>query len=701
MDFWNKVPFLRLVVPFILGVVFEINKWVSIEIVLPTLLISVAIMLILSLYPFKSNFLKRPLYSGRLALFITLLAGFTYAWFNRSINYNTHFSKLAATQEITVVGTIYEPPQEKRRSVKVFLELEEFSGGEKQEGCIGNLLVYFQKTEDALGLRYGDKVSIRCFPNEIKPPDNPRQFNFRQYLHNNDVYHQAYAKSESWKKIDSGQGHPIKQLAYRFREDMLEILNESISDNKNLAIGAALILGYKDHLDPDILRSFSSAGAMHVLAVSGLHVGIIFLFFNSLLKFLDKKKRYGKLIKVGLILIILWSYAFITGLSPSVMRAATMFSAVVIGQSLNRPTNIFNTLSASAFLLILFDPHIITKVGFQLSYLAVIGIVYLQPKLYALLYFKNWLVDKVWAITCVSFAAQLATFPLGLYYFHQFPNYFFISNLIVIPMATIILYTGILVLITHPLGLDGLFKWLLNHELTFLNKAVVFVEEIPYSLIYGNHIQVHEVLLLYLTVGLILAWFYFRKVYLVFSIAGLVTVLLLISSLGRYSNSTQHQMIVYKVPDKSVLNFIGGRYNFLLADEDFISDENQQLYYVKHNWFSLGHIKADQYQIDQNINTAGLAKYENLLSVHGKQILLMDTVFNVSALKSPIQVDYAILSGDQFFDIEAIENGVEASMFILDSSVPNKTSKIVEKLMKKRGMNVYNVNEEGAFVTNL
>ncbi len=694
MDFWNKVPFLRLVVPFILGVVIEINNWINIRWMLPLLLVSAVLLLVISLYPFKSKFLKRPLYAGRLSLIVTLLAGFCYAWFSRSINYNTHFSKQSSQKEITVVGTIYEPPQEKARSVKVFLEVHETSDGSETNPCIGNLLVYFQKTDESLNLKYGDQVAVRCFPNEILPPDNPKQFNFQKYLHNNDVYHQAYAKSGSWKLIESKQGHPIKQLAYQFRARMLTILTDNISDHKNLAIGAALILGYKDHLDPDILRSFSSAGAMHVLAVSGLHVGIIFLFFNSLLSFLDKKGSYGKLIKVITILLILWAYAFITGLSPSVMRAATMFSAVVIGQSLNRPTNIFNTLSASAFLLMLFDPHIITKVGFQLSYLAVIGIVYLQPKLYALLYFKNWFLDKIWAITCVSFAAQLATFPLGLYYFHQFPNYFFISNLIVIPMATIILYTGILLLITVPFGLGSVFSWLLNHELAFLNKAVVFVEEIPYSLMYGNYIGVHEVLLLYLTVALILAWFYFRKTYLIFSISAMVVILLLISSAGRFSNSSRHQMIVYKVPDKSVLNFVGGRYNFLLSDQEFIKDENQQLYYVKHNWFSLGHTEASYHLLTDDIDAVGLSKYHNLIAIQDNQILLIDTSFKVYGLKNVITVDYAILSGDQFFDVETIDDRVEAGTFILDSSIPQRTAKIVEKLMRKRHMTVYNVHEK-------
>jgi hypothetical protein len=268
-------------------------------------------------------------------------------------------------------------------------------------------------------------------------------------------------------------------------------------------------------------------------------------------------------------------------------------------------------------------------------------------------------------------------------------------------MATIILYTGILLLIFAPIGLGGLFKWLLNHELTFLNKAVVFVEEIPFSLMYGNFISVVEVLLLYLTVALILAWFYFRKSYLLFSIAGLTIVLLVISSLGRYSNVTGHQMVVYKVPDKTVLNFIGGRYNFLLSDQGFINDDNQQLYYVKHNWFSLGHTEGDYFTISDNIDLPEISKYENLIKIHGTDIILLDSNLTMAGIKSPIVVDYAILSGDRFFKVDKIQEKVKARLYILDSSIPNRTSKIVEKLMRDRQMKVYNVNKEGAFVLNL
>ena len=178
---------------------------------------------------------------------------------------------------------------------------------------------------------------------------------------------------------------------------------------------------------------------MHVLAVSGLHVGIIFFILNFLLTPLNRNKRLLK-IKLFLLVGALWFYAFLTGLSPSVMRSCTMFSFIVVGENLNKRTNIYNTLAASAFLLMLINPLIIFGAGFQLSYIAVISIVFFQPRLAALVAVKNRILKYVWDLFTVSVAVQIGTAPISIFYFHQFPVYFWLSNFIVIPGAALILY---------------------------------------------------------------------------------------------------------------------------------------------------------------------------------------------------------------------------------------------------------------------
>lgn len=699
-DFWNRAPFIRLIVPFILGVVLEIQNDDLIDYGLPLFLVITIAFILGAILNFNRSLFLNARIVGTLLLLAIFFGGYNYAWFSRSIHYNTHFSKLSEDQSL-YKGVIYEPPQEKSRSVKAFVSIHEVGLNGDSKACIGNLLVYFQKTDDALNLQYGDEIVFTARPNEIKPPDNPAQFDFKSYLRNNDIYHQAYIKEGTWERVGDNQANQVKYFAFQSRRKLLRTLEAAIDDEQNLAVGSALILGYKDRLDPEILRSFSSAGAMHVLAVSGLHVGIIFIVLQALFKNFGKRRNDLKIFKVVIILLALWLYAFITGMSPSVMRAALMFSFIVVGQNINRATNIYNTLSASAFLLILFDPHIVVKVGFQLSYLAVIGIVYLHPKLYALYNPKNWLLDKIWSITCVSCAAQLATFPLGLYYFHQFPVYFFISNLIVIPFATGILYTGILLLILYPLGLGDFFSGLLNWMLNFLNQSVVFVEEIPYSLIFGNFIGVAEVLILYLIVALVLLWFYLKRKAIAFSILGLITLALLISASDRYQNALQNTFVVYKVPNESVVNYIKGDANYLIANSAFLEDDGQQLYYIKHFWFQQGHVNASKVKWNENIDASSdVIKHNNLIQINDFKCFRMDSTISIQNMES-LDCDILLLSGDIYFDINDINEKIHAEKWVIDSSVPFSKSKKLEAILIQKGIDVYNVNEKGAYVASI
>lgn len=692
MDFWNKVPFVRLLIPLILGVVLELESAASIHVVLPIFFLSSIAFVLLCLVPRARNFVAWNQVTGSVALLTMFTFGFSLTYFNRDINYASHFSNSISSKETRLVGVIYEPPQEKARSVKAFIEVKQIEQDGELKPVQGNMLIYFQKSEEALNLNYGDLIAFQCQIQDLKPPDNPEQFDFKRYLKNNNIYHQAYVKNDNWLNFGENYANPAKQIAYDLRKSLLKTLAKHVPDEQNYAVGSALILGYKDRLDPDMLRTFSSAGAMHVLAVSGLHVGIIFIMLNQLLKFLDERGKKGMLVRAAIIVIVLWMYAFITGLSPSVLRAATMFSFVVIGSATNRATNIYNTLSASAFLLICIEPLIITKVGFQLSYLAVIGIVYLQPKIYNRFYFKRWLPDKIWAITSVSFAAQLATFPLGLYYFHQFPNYFFISNLLVIPLATFILYAGILVLFLSLFGIANYVDWLLNAFLTLLNRSVTFVEDIPYSLIYGNFISTFEVLLMYLFVALVLVWVYTKKKLALVGIIASVSALILISAFGRYNNGFQQKMVVYKVPKTTVINFMNGNQNILVSDSSFLNDKNQQLYYVEHYWYSRGFTESVNYDLDQEIDEGLVIKHEGLYVTKGFRMFRYSGSENINFSRCPLDVDCLILSGDAYFDVDNITSKIKANQILIDSSVPFYKANKIQNILENKGHKVINIH---------
>ncbi|HPK05273.1 MAG TPA: ComEC/Rec2 family competence protein, partial [Bacteroidales bacterium] len=346
----------------------------------------------------------------------------------------------------------------------------------------------------------------------------------------------------------------------------------NFNNRGNFAVVTALVLGMDDYLDNDTRKEFSSAGAIHILCVSGLHVGVIYMVLNALLFFL-KRNKYARALRSLILLIGIWFYAMLTGLAPAVLRAATMFSFVIIGTGIKRKAGVFNSLTVSAFILLLFNPFLIYNVGFQLSYAAVIAIVAIQPTIYQIWRPKNKIADNIWGITTVSVAAQLGTAPLGLFYFHQFPNYFIITNLIAIPLATLILYAGFLSVILSPLTIVAKWiTWLLILMLKILNQSVTFIDNLPYSVTTGLFINLAETIILFLIIFTVFRAYLSRKpIFLHFSL--LLLILFAVSgTIKQYQRSTQKQLTVYSINRYSVIDLITGRNSILLADSLVLKD---------------------------------------------------------------------------------------------------------------------------------
>ena len=452
---------------------------------------------------------------------------------------------------------------------------------------IGKSLVTLEKTEESKSLKYGDILLVYAEFDPISSNGNPLEFDYGAYLRMFDIHHQSYINKYKWQKIGNSK-NLFFNFTYGISSYLGNLIDNSILATENKSIAKALLLGQKEDLDKDTLRTYSSAGAMHVLAVSGLHVGIIMYILMFVLK-PTKRIKYGKQLFLMLVLFGVWFYAFITGLSPSVLRSSLMFSFIIIGKEVERETSIYQSIMVSAFILILIDPLVIFKVGFQLSYLAVIGIVYLQPKIYNLLYTKYKFFDYLWSITSVSFAAQIATFPLGLFYFHQFPKFFFISNLVVIPLAGFILAIGVCYFLLHLVPIiSGLLIRLLDIVLTIMNFCVKWVEELPDSTWWGISITWYETVIIYF--GILFAVFAFslkRSKLLIYS--GLTTVLILGSfMLSSYKTKHTNEIIIYNIKDEIAIDIYYGSKNLFLASKELNNDENKLLFHIQHYWHYKG-----------------------------------------------------------------------------------------------------------------
>ena len=689
MNYWNKIPLFRLLIPLLFGIISAVSyDFNSMKIMGVTLFLFLSVLII---FFFKNYFTA---YSRRwvFGIVINLLIfsfGILITEQSKPSNLLLHFNEFKSDASIVILK---EDVIEKEKSVKCEVEVIAVKSGSKWENTEGKAIVYLAIDSVSELLTYGDKIIINGKWKSIENPSNPAQFNYKNYLYNSGITAQQYSKGDAWKYINSQADFSIMKFAFVYQKKLLKVLENNFQDEQ-LAVISALLLGYKDLLDRETIMTYSSSGAMHVLAVSGLHVGIIYLVLNSLFFFFGYIK-YGNSLKAIALILSLWAYALLTGLSPSVLRAATMFSFIIIGSALKRETNIYNTLAASAFVLLLYNPYILLQVGFQLSYFAVLGIVYLQPKLYNLFRPSNWLMDKIWAITTVSVAAQLATFPLGMYYFHQFPNYFLLSNLFVIPLATFIINGGILLFLISAIPvLPNYISWMIDQLLIFLNLSVKWVESLPYSLSLGISITKVETILIYLIIFLFILAFSNRKARTI-QVAICVTIFFLGMQIDeQYSAKQQQYFIVYDVPNERAIDFVDGNKNYFIASENLNKDKSKMRFHIQHfRWESR---VQESTLIPAVFKRNNYFRKDNYIQFFEEKVLLWDKEF-IKPI-SPLSVDYIVLSGKENFNLE----NINCKLIIIDSSVPKYKWEQIKKECHKYDIPFYNVNTQGAYLFKL
>lgn len=498
---WHKYPLVRIVLAFSIGIIsyllFPAFTVIKYQIVLSVI---VVLLFIAFLFNRKITFVNRN-YFGVLVVIAFVLMGYLWSLFyDQKQLVEECFGDIAhSKKELVFTGVVISDPVEKENSFQAIVRVESVYN-EFDSATVFNskVVFYFFKDSAAQLLNYGDKIIAKAYLNALEEPKNPGMFNYKRYLRYKNIFVQGYIAGGKFKILEHKKASIVKQISISLRDKLLNIFKENGIKGREYALATALVIGYDENIDGELRDAYSEAGVMHVLCVSGLHVGIIFLFIRFLLNIIPPKIPGQRYVKVVIILVVLWFYAFITGLAPAVFRAVLMFSFVALGGLLQRKTRIYNTLAASAFVLLLINPFILIHVGFQMSYLAVVGIVFLQPKIYNLLYLKNWLLDKMWSLTSVSLAAQLLLAPLLIFYFHKISILFFISNIIAIPLATLILYLGFVVIMVSWIpGVNQIIAFLFIQIIKILNFSVFFISAIPGSNLSGMWISLVQMLLIY------------------------------------------------------------------------------------------------------------------------------------------------------------------------------------------------------------
>ncbi len=426
------------------------------------------------------------------------------------------------------IATLDEAPRGGNGKYRSPVSVTSVMAGDQPVSARGKCYLYFNGDINAARLKTGDRIFFSGVPAEIPPPANPGQYDFRRRSSIHRIYHRVYLKHQDWKKLEPEKRLNVRSFSADLRNRFLSVYRYAGISGQEYAVLSALVLGYDDEIDSGIMQAFSASGTLHILSVSGMHVGIIFSALSALLIFMERRKslRFPRLI---ILIVALWFYAFLTGLSPSVIRSSMMFSFIIIGQSLNRTYNIYNSLSMSALcIFIFFDPLMLFDVGLQLSFIAVAGIAFLYPKIYQLFTFEQKLLDKTWALIAVSIAAQAATFPVSIFYFHQFPNYFILANLIIIPLSTVGIFSGIFLLFLQPIPIlfDGL-AWFTGNVIFLLNRSAILFHDLPGSVWGGISITFFQMVLIYILFAMVLMFLGRKAVlYLKLSMTFLIVIFL-------------------------------------------------------------------------------------------------------------------------------------------------------------------------------
>lgn len=606
------------------------------------------------------------------------------------------------------VGVIDGLPEERAKTYRVELTISKAqtdSGG--WQPLSGRVIVYVDKTHQQKP-RYGEVWLVSGEPRPIDPPLNPAEFDYKQYLSNKGIYHQQYLRAYQRRVIGYAPQSQITRLATTLNTFADSVFTKQIGSKAESGIVNAMLLGVRDDVDPELYKAYSAAGAVHVLSVSGLHVGILFNVMVLMLGLFrkGKKTRKEKLI-IGIAqLVVLWFYALVTGLSPAVLRSAGMFSVLILGNATNREANILNTLGASSFFILLFDPYALFSAGFQLSYVAVAGIGLWHESVYELIEVKNKILDHLWNLTAVALVAQLATFPLGVYYFHQFPTYFLLANPVVMDMVA-----GLLPLAMFSLSvcwipyLRDLTGFMLQKMTWLLNHSVSETSQLPGGLWERLWLNSIEMMILY---GMILAAMYAwrsRRANFGWLASGLALLLMGLLLSDELTRRNQQRLAVHFLPHKTAVSFTTGGRSVLLTDLDVANDPRSFDFYLKNTFglWGVGQLKVINVAQDTLHSISGYRQTDAyaLWVWQGKTILLINKLRGSIHWKLPAVVDYAIIRRNALQRWSDLDQRVVARHIIFDDS--NKTP-LTDRLLleaQQRGIRCYSVRQQGAFVEGL
>lgn len=682
-SFWKKMPVLRLLIPFFLGIIQQHDCSVPVSGLLGLLIISTSatVFYTVPLLPFSRRY-RFTIINGLSIFALLAVLGSLSVWRHDVRNHPLWIGNLCKEADAFVIK-LHEKPVERTNSFKAEASLRVILQKGRQIRTECRILAYFPKDPKTLLLSAGDEITTTAALQPVLASANPGGLDYQQYLLRQGITHQLFLRNDY--VLTGHHTEALTQLISAIRQYVLSILSQAFPDEKQRGLAEALLIGYKNDLDKDLIQSYTNTGVVHIIAISGLHLGLIYWLLVKMLQPLTTIKRL-RWFSALVIVIGLWLFTLLAGAEPSVLRSAIMFTCIVAGNTLSRRPNSYNSLALSAFILLCINPYWLWDVGFQLSYAAIIGIMVFSRPIYHLLHFSNKAIDTVWQMCAVTLSAQLLTLPVCIYHFHQFPNYFLLSNLIAVPLSSIILLLEIsLCAISFIPSVFYLTAKLAAFLISLMNGHIERIEQLPFSVWNGLQIGLIQAILLSLFIILILSCLIQseKRRILCYSSLLVLSAFLIIRCISFIHAGSQQKIIVHR----GIVDFV---YSRVYVSFSTAVNVNPYSVTLTRNYFRLrggGH---------------GLALQSgNAVSFLSRRVLHLSGSHSYWPTPNKIAVDLVILSNDPDLEPDKLSQAVNFRQVVADVTVPAWKSRNWQQYCDSAGISFHDMRTKGAFVMNL
>ncbi|RKS01518.1 ComEC/Rec2 family competence protein [Flavobacterium sp. 102] len=669
-----QFPLARVALTFILGIIFYQKYQPEPFLVFISLLIGI---LFLLFFHFLSK--KKPIYQfifGTLTLLISFNIGISTCLFHKETLRQNHYLNQIEDDSFheikLVVHEKLKSTPKNSRYVSVIHTID-------NRQSFGKIILNIRKPNQIEDFPIGSHVKVTGSIYKSKNPFNPNQFDYGKYLENQEIYAQVYIDE---KQMTIGKFESTLWSGFsNFRTKIIQNLKTSRFKTEELNIMIAFLLGQQQDISPEVLKDYQLAGAVHILSVSGLHVGFILLFVTFLLKPMANTKR-NAVIKLIIILLSLWSYGILAGLAPSVVRSVTMFSFVAVGNHFRRTVNNFHTLLVSMLLILLWKPSFLFDIGFQLSYLALFFILWLQPLLSEIWQPKYKITQYIWDIVTVSFAAQIGTMPLSLYYFHQFPGLFFVTNIIVLPLLGIIMIVGLIAIIT---ACFGKVSFLVVKPLEFLielqNHIINWIASFEDFVLSNISFTTAMLWVSYVMIIAIIVWLKkpeFKRL----SIALLSTIALQIVYIDtKFKTNNVKELIVFNTKKSTIITQRQNRFVTVYSNDSILNSLESNL-------------SIQSYLVGNFCEAKEKKKLQNVFYFKNKRIMLIDSY---AVYSEKIKPDVLIITHSPKLNFERLLTVYKPKEIVVDGSNFKSYVRLWESTCRKEKIPFHYTNEKGFY----